>query len=1271
MGGSEIGDNLNIFFGTSAPRSPAYLIHNNQWPASRPFIVVTPQLKRDLSIPNFNDQEWPMRTVDEVVEYIRANFKVDPSRIYLTGISLGGAACWNYAARYSSKVAAIVPMSGKTDLLKADSVKNIPIWVFHGSNDALVFPTHSINMVDSILHLPSPGLYKPHLNLLYARGHEGWNEIYTGENGYDIYSWLMQFSKGDNTNKPPYVNAGIDQKILVTPSVHLPVEYFDSDGSIAYVTWTQTAGSSLTLTPEDKSLKVSGITAAGTYEFQLTVTDDDGVSASDKVILEVLASVPNGVPAIAETYLTDINEVRLANLSEGMTINTITSGTNINIEATVNGSPKFIRFRINSNQSTRSPGTAPYYINKAFWGIENGTFIICATPYYRFNNKDTPGVSRFYQVTFTNQDTSLKNFYAKANSNISQLSSWGSNTDGTGAAPASFSASYQIFNVNGAALLNNPLTVVGTQSKLVINSTGQLTINSMLGSPIEVNGNGTVILNQNQPITFSSVSSTSSITFDQNASVIPSAVYGNVRLKGANTTKTLPPGNLTVNGNLIIDDRVILNGASDHSSVLRVGGTLSVQEKSNFAPSEKFSVEFTGTGTQTLNVSASQIELKQILVHDNVTVDVAGPASGVSILCGHSGGGGVVLNSGSTIKLHQHHLIIQGSGALNGANQNGKLSFQKGLLTLSGNSNIHSHLNLVTNEDTVRVLTTNLTGTGSLYLHNTTYIYDSVKVSSGTIHSGSFLTLTASPGHTARVGRVGSAGSIEGNVKVQTIFGAGKQYRYLSFPVNGFKVSDLQAFMPVTGNFTGASTVTGIGKSPSLFYYNEPGGGWLAYPKTSNTQTLVLGTGYAVYSFDPLAMIKITAAGTLKTGNHAYTLTPDPNTSTPDNGWNLLGNPYASPIQWGTSGWTRSGVNGTTWIRDNGVPGGRFLVWDGETGDMEFQGIIPEGQSFWVNVTSTSPTLIITENAKVNSTTPSIFRENELSKQHFSISLQRRGLVDRAFIKLNDMASDAFDENVDALKKENGYFNIATHSSDHVSLAINNVARLFCEKKISLSAKMDTLGTYALVVDGPAVQESMVRITLIDSFIDSTVHLSPGTPYEFIVTADTLSKGSRRFAIEMENMSLPQPIISSEGNTLNSSVQNGNQWLYNGTPIPGATGPTYKAEDSGMYQVKVSYAYCEKISEPVSFRVTGLDNLSERAIQVYPNPASHQLNVRGLMGTQWNYEIITSTGNIVMTGNIQEGEESATIHLDNISSGMYILQLKQLDKIHRYKIFVQ
>jgi len=100
-------------------------------------------------------------------------------------------------------------------------------------------------------------------------------------------------------NTPPTVNAGPDQTItLPTSSVTLSGSGSDPDGNIVSYSWTKISGNGGTITsPSSASTTVTSLTA-GTYTFRLTVTDNQGATASDDVVITV-NSAPANVPPTA------------------------------------------------------------------------------------------------------------------------------------------------------------------------------------------------------------------------------------------------------------------------------------------------------------------------------------------------------------------------------------------------------------------------------------------------------------------------------------------------------------------------------------------------------------------------------------------------------------------------------------------------------------------------------------------------------------------------------------------------------------------------------------------------------------------------------------------------------------------------------------------------------------------------------------------------------------------------------------------------------------
>ena len=94
--------------------------------------------------------EYSEKDVLEVLRLMKANYKVDESRIYLIGHSMGAIGTWALAAKYPDTWAALVPFSGTGSPLLAERMKGIPQFVVHGDNDPTVNVAGSRTMVAAL-----------------------------------------------------------------------------------------------------------------------------------------------------------------------------------------------------------------------------------------------------------------------------------------------------------------------------------------------------------------------------------------------------------------------------------------------------------------------------------------------------------------------------------------------------------------------------------------------------------------------------------------------------------------------------------------------------------------------------------------------------------------------------------------------------------------------------------------------------------------------------------------------------------------------------------------------------------------------------------------------------------------------------------------------------------------------------------------------------------------------------------------------------------------
>ena len=141
-----------------------------------PFIVVSPQCP--------DGRWWATHELVALIDNLESKYKIDPDRIYVTGLSMGGFGTWALADRIPNRLAAIAPVCGGGNTVTARSLAKLPTWVFHGAKDTVVPLTLSQDMVDAIKKHGG----EPKLTIYPEAGHDSWTETY---NNPEFYEWLL------------------------------------------------------------------------------------------------------------------------------------------------------------------------------------------------------------------------------------------------------------------------------------------------------------------------------------------------------------------------------------------------------------------------------------------------------------------------------------------------------------------------------------------------------------------------------------------------------------------------------------------------------------------------------------------------------------------------------------------------------------------------------------------------------------------------------------------------------------------------------------------------------------------------------------------------------------------------------------------------------------------------------------------------------------------------------------------------------------------------
>ncbi|MES1168550.1 MAG: prolyl oligopeptidase family serine peptidase [Oleiharenicola lentus] len=144
---------------------------------------------------NFDEDPRGWNTIaDEVmgmVDRVLADYKGDPKRVYLTGLSYGGMGTWYLASKHPEKFAAIAPVVGygTPSMAPVLAAAKLPMWVFAGGRDNTVKVSYFYPLLNELEKLGHPDV---RFTIEADMGHDTWIRVYAGQ---DLYTWLLSHSK--------------------------------------------------------------------------------------------------------------------------------------------------------------------------------------------------------------------------------------------------------------------------------------------------------------------------------------------------------------------------------------------------------------------------------------------------------------------------------------------------------------------------------------------------------------------------------------------------------------------------------------------------------------------------------------------------------------------------------------------------------------------------------------------------------------------------------------------------------------------------------------------------------------------------------------------------------------------------------------------------------------------------------------------------------------------------------------------------------------------
>jgi hypothetical protein len=771
--------------------------------------------------------------------------------------------------------------------------------------------------------------------------------------------------------------------------------------------------------------------------------------------------------------------------------------------------------------------------------------------------------------------------------------------------------------------------------------------------------------------------------------------------------------------------------------------------------------------------------LNEAPVNSNVNWVIPSGKTYYPVLTTNTGVYGLTINSGASINLNGYTLSVgcniynsSGGQILYGSNTASKITW---------NGSIASQYYYGTNTAlTAQVgsmeVNNSLAGTVNIS-GGPLDIFNLLTITKGNLAIGSspaLLTLKSSSTLTASVTAIPATSSITGNVSVERYISGGsaayRGYRLLSSPVytgsSGsnyyYDLSYLSLFAPTTGltGTSGGFTKTG---NPTMYLFRDNiatllsfySGNYRAISKINNsplysisiandgTFNLNIGTGFVFYyrgnltnlsnkyfSTTPAEPNVFLSTGTLNqqavtvinwfTGlNTLQYSTVAGNADA--KGFNLVGNPYASSIDWNTYSTTNAAagiygphVGSTIWV-DNTI-NKAYAAYNAGIGTNGATNIIASGQGFFVRADTTGAQLIFNEAAKTNvqfsgptQATGSTLLLSKAPVAHTVLQYLRLELEEDSInkvdmvVRFSNSAKNSFVVNEDSpYIPGTGNVNLCSKSTDNVDLAINNIPFPKQSQAIKLNVNVTADGTYKLNTTEIKAIPNLYEIWLMDAYKKDSLDMRHNSTYIFqIAKSDTNSYGSNRFSLVIrQNPQLGVHLLDftatkakkrvqivwktiNEENytyfTVERSIDNGANFSVLGGFVSSAMG-TYsfldkdpmqvsKGTATNRYRLKIedlngTISYSNVVTLTYSNSDKDFEDNNDNNISVYPNPATSNINITVLKNTYIKlnnikliYDIKIMNSYGLIVKNAVSLQDSWQSDVSNLLPGTYFIQV--------------
>ena len=508
-------------------------------------------------------------------------------------------------------------------------------------------------------------------------------------------------------------------------------------------------------------------------------------------------------------------------------------------------------------------------------------------------------------------------------------------------------------------------------------------------------------------------------------------------------------------------------------------------------------------------------------------------------------------------------------------------------------------------------------------------------------------------------------------------FLSGEQWHYVSTPINGIDYTDFN-----TLNFK---------------YWDAAmdwAGGTNTDPWKDYTSTLVNGQGYANYEQENTT----TLTGILNQGDYSVPVYRSSTGTANDQGWNLVGNPYPSAINWDSVKTSNINIDDAIYFFE-GTPGdytGTYWSYINGIGTGSATKYIQQGQGFFVKCNNTSGgTLTFNNDDRVHNT-QSYWKNDEKTSEIIRLITQGNGLNDETVIRFIDGATYEFDGSFDAYKLLSSDPDVpqlySLDSAKTTSYSINSLPEITEELAVPLGFKVGPAGEYS--ISTTEISTDVRYVLLEDLSEDSIIDLRKYPTYLYSFPGG--SENENRFILRIKPNSAPtvnnqiSDVYTNENVNLSYTFADdvfqdadNDLLVYTATLNDGSALPVWltfdgdtrtfsglpESSDVGTWSVALTATDTYWAKDTCFFNIivestsSSINNLTEQEFQIYPNPSSGVITFEtNNIETPFSFEVYKINGQKVRSGINKIGNSKETLDLSDLPAGIYTIKIRSEGK---------